>query len=115
MTIPFSPEPIESMRARFPAALARVMASGDDPRALDACHWFDFEDGYRLNITRDRVESRELIFVCGGIYDGTPWPIMLLVARVALHFAALTDQRYAQGRVLETEGGTVMMAFDYEP
>ena len=117
MTIPFSPQPVETMRARFAAALVGVMLSGDDPRVQEPSHFFDFDDGYRLIITRDRVEAGDVILVCGGLSDGSPWPVTLRVARVALHFSELTDVadlRYGQGEVVQVDHACVMMAYKYE-
>lgn len=111
---PFSPEPLTVMRARFNEAIRERMASSEDLRCLDDCHFFDFDDGYRLNITRDVVEEGEFITVAGGPVGANPlWPVTLIAARLALHFAELTDHAYGQSEVVLVEPGLVVMAFKY--
>ena len=111
---PFKPESLETMQSRLPAALeVCIPLEGDEAEAMKPCHFFDFEDGYRLNITHDRLVSGEFVIVSGGFYSGPPLPITLIIARVALHFAALTDMKYGQGEVAYTEANTVMMAYKF--
>jgi hypothetical protein len=111
---PFQPETSEALKARFAAALeVCIPLEGDEQEAMRPCHFFDFKDGYRLNITRDRLVSGEFVIVSGGLYDGPLLPITLIAARVALHFAALSDMKYGQGEIAHAEANTVMMAFKF--
>jgi hypothetical protein len=113
MTIPLNPEPLETMKARFPEAIAERIDCSEDERVLEPKHFFDFDDGYRLNISRDYVEEGEFIIVTGGMVDGTMLPVTMIAARVLLHFAELTDMIYGQGEVVHFEPGAVVMAFKY--
>lgn len=62
MPLPFRPESLESLQARYPQALARIwdisqIEAGWDRLALHQEHLFDCEDGMRLLITLDRANS----------------------------------------------------------
>jgi len=109
--IPFRPEPIEQMRDRFEHALVDVMLSGDDPRVLEPQHCFDFDDGYRLYVSRDQVTEGQFIIVCGGPIGAQFLPVALVAARVGINFAALTDLKYGQGSIVAFEPNLVTMAF----
>lgn len=58
--LPFQPEPIASMRARYPAARKTLYVQEDVAAGRQVApsglrqHVFDFEDGLRLIISRDR-------------------------------------------------------------
>jgi hypothetical protein len=75
--IPFEPEPIAAMQARYPAAVAelltRAMVTGPDayqPGALRR-HVFDHEDGLRLIVSRENFypEWGEIIHVSASVHD----------------------------------------------
>lgn len=54
MTPAFNPMPIEDHIARYPAAVADILAYGSRPKiAENPKHRFDFDDGLRLVIGRD--------------------------------------------------------------
>jgi hypothetical protein len=60
--LPFEPEPLESLQARFPKALERIWvvpSNGDMPDrpGMHREHLFDFESGLRLLISIDRLDK----------------------------------------------------------
>lgn len=110
---PLNPEPLDVMKARFREAIAERMSFSDDERVLDPCHFFDFDDGYRLNICRDLVNEGEFIVVTGGLVEGPFLPVTMIAARVAIHFAQLTDMPYGQGEIVHVQPGSVVMAYRY--
>jgi hypothetical protein len=114
----FQPEPIEAMRARFPEAIKDTMNGADDERSLDSAHWFDFDDGYRLLICRHRLaDGDEVISVRGGIVVGEPVPLTLVICRVGINFADLTDLGFGQAILTDVDDGIVTMVFKtvYDP
>jgi hypothetical protein len=113
-TRPFKPEPIESMKARFPEAIKEPMTDARDPRIMEDCHWFDFDDGYRLHVVRDRGAEGDKISVMGGLYFPEFKPLTLLVARVGINFAEITDHKYGNGEVVSVDCGVVFIAFDFK-
>lgn len=108
---PFTPMDIEIQKTRFLLAIADVMESGDDPRSLDTCHIFDFHDGYRLNITRDLTDEGEFIVVTGGPYKAEPLPATLIIARLGILVASITDHLYTEPEVLQIQGRIVVLAY----
>lgn len=113
--IPFTPEPIEAMRARFPEAIKDVMTAADDERLINnPAHRFDFDDGYRLFICRDRMpDGSQVISVAGGIVYGALVPLTLVVCRVGINFADLTDMSFGQAVTTTVDSGVVTMMFKY--
>lgn len=114
--IPFQSEPIEAMRARFPAAIKDVMNDAEDPRLVeDPAHRFDFDDGYRLLVCRDRMpDGSEYISVCGApVYEALV-PITVMVCRVGINFAELTDMSYGQAVMVSVENGLVNLSFKFK-
>lgn len=64
-TLPIVPEPDDQLRARYSAALERVFEPCPSPRPAELReHVFDFADGIRLVVSRDRVADPRFI----GIY-----------------------------------------------
>src|SRR3954468_23455740 len=64
--LPFEPESLESMQARFPKALERIWvvpSNGDMPDrpGMHREHLFDFESGLRLLISIDRLDKANTI------------------------------------------------------
>lgn len=113
--IPFKPESIEDMKPRFAKIIREVITHETDLADNHASnapdHWFDFDDGYRLNIAHDLTEDGHFIIVGGGFYDSRPWPIPLVIAHIVILFAALTEHAYGQGSVLEIEQGIAVLAY----
>jgi hypothetical protein len=79
MAVPWNPEAVDTLRARYAAALVnlydhRAIAAGRQPRPGNHPRQvFDFQDGLRLIISRDRqADQRTGIFVSGSIVPGTP-------------------------------------------
>lgn len=71
------PEPLEILRARYPRALEFVYcpeacASGAIRPGEVAANVFDFEDGLRLIISRDRMEGRVVLHFSASVEVGTP-------------------------------------------
>ena len=73
MILPFKPEPIESLRSRFPKAIEEtvdvesvLLGSAMNPTLLRK-HVFDFEDHYRLCVSRDvKTNGNVVVHVSGG-------------------------------------------------
>jgi hypothetical protein len=77
--LPFEPEPIASMRARYAAARKTLYVQEDVAAGLVAppsgfrAHVFDFEDGLRLIISRDRDPTGlVVIHLSASVVDDTP-------------------------------------------
>lgn len=74
--IPFEPESIESAKKRIDAALVDVfdmaaiarMPESQRP-GMDRKHVFDFEDGIRLLVSRDRMPGGEVIVHISASFD----------------------------------------------
>lgn len=111
MNPPFKPESIESLSARFPAAIAEQMSSPADERALDPKHFFDFDDGYRLHIARDRGENsgEEVVLVIGG--RNQAWPLTLVIARTAINFAAISGGGYGDPILTDLDGNQAILVY----
>jgi hypothetical protein len=81
MDLPFDPRPLEALRARYPAAVARVynlddMQNGGPSPAQDGLegHCFDFEDGVRMMAYRERTEAEPapITRVLASVHLDTP-------------------------------------------
>lgn len=108
----FVPESIDAMRARFDAAIAELLINPGDPRQGNRAHTFDFEDEYRLLICRDSpYPGKEVICVSGGFFDLRPFPVTLLICRVGINFALISEHKYGDGKVVYMEPGFVMMTY----
>lgn len=59
----FNPEPLEIMRPRLTEALRDLLVSGEDERAVELCHVFDFVSGNRLHIGRELFDIVQLVYV----------------------------------------------------
>lgn len=70
--LPFEPEPLSSLQARYSAALERVWpipilaaahARGEDTDrpGLHRCYVFDFEDGLRLIVSREMMTNETTV------------------------------------------------------
>lgn len=74
--VPFNPQPIEVLKARFPAAIAKsysvqhVSENPEDRPGSRPEHVFDFEDGVRLIVSRDFHNGREVIHFSGSLMQG---------------------------------------------
>ncbi len=62
--LPFAPEPVETLRLRFPAALAReisipemerAVTGAEVPATLTRLHTFDFDSGIRMIASLDNL------------------------------------------------------------
>ena len=106
MNPPFKPESIESLSARFPRAIAEQMSSPTDERALDPKHFFDFDDGYRLHIARDR---EEVVLVIGGCNQA--WALTLVIARTAINFAAISGGGYGDPILTDLDGNQAILVY----
>lgn len=67
--LPFEPEPIESLRSRYAAALEKAYEATNaitDPSSTpgnNRSHVFDFEDGIRLIVSRDYYKAQQVTHV----------------------------------------------------
>jgi len=68
MSLPFEPEPIESLRQRYPEALKKIWSvveietglaenENTDRPGLHRKHIFDFEDGWRLIVSKESLQG----------------------------------------------------------
>lgn len=110
---PYTPgESWDSMRERFPQAINELMTSGDDPRVMNDAHVFDFDDGWRMHISRDRIaEDDQRIVVSFGDWAGVPYPMTILASKAAVHFAELSGNRFGQPELVRAEPPIVILAY----
>lgn len=94
--LPFEPETIDQLKARFEAAIREGFTETKDERLFLRDHTFDFDDGLRLHINRDITEFGELIFVMAIQLEGPRLPATLTVARAVINFAAISGERFGQ-------------------
>jgi hypothetical protein len=65
----FQPETIEDMKRRFPLAIAESILVSDIvsgkilPIIDDRSHVFDFSDGMRLIVSRDKLKKEEILHI----------------------------------------------------
>jgi hypothetical protein len=113
----FKPEPLAALRARFPQAIAEQFTDPCDPRLRRPLHFFDFEDNFRLHISRDLNRYGSFITVSGWPTSGRQLPIPILLIRLTLHFGALSDHRYGMGEFVVTgpEAAVLMVRVDDAP
>lgn len=74
MPLPFIPESIESMRARFHKALEKVYIPSEDMEDRPGLHrenLFDFENGLRLLISKENLQGNK-IHVSASWEGGSP-------------------------------------------
>lgn len=83
MALDFKPQPVEAMRRRYLAALrheydvARVL-EGLEPRAgTHRRHVFDFHDGIRLILSRDRMNKLQLLHASASLQPTWPFYVEL--------------------------------------
>lgn len=77
--VPLNPQPLPELRARYQAAVADVYDQAD-PRmftenrpGLNPAHVFDFEDGLRLIVSRERTRRGTVgIHISASLLPGTP-------------------------------------------
>lgn len=125
---PFKPESIEALRARFPAALEDLMEDPTDPRILEDKHFFDFEDGTRLHISRDFAavdniakligDKAQIVSCIGGIASPNATcsgVITLLAARIAINFVTIAGDEFGDPFDTQILGrNAVLMVWKYE-
>lgn len=76
--IPFEPEPDAALKARFPAAIERLITAveqlrafaGNSPLLTDRKHFFDFEIGVRMIATREETPAGNFFHLSFGIPPG---------------------------------------------
>lgn len=72
--MPFQPEPIDALKARFPAALITVYeveaceSGRQQPPGLQRPHVFDFSDGVRMIVSREKHHQTVLIHASFGVH-----------------------------------------------
>ena len=68
----YEPEPLQSMRKRYGAAVETVYIAGSSPRpGQQRKNVFDCDDGLRLIISRDAVVGAPQIHVSTSVYPGS--------------------------------------------
>lgn len=110
--VPLNPEPLETMRARFPAAIAEPFESGDCERIADPKHRFDFDDGCRLIISRDRMiqpDHEVVMVVATWLGDSLPL-VTMVIARAGIHFAELSGW-HGDGELLAVEPDSIVLIY----
>jgi hypothetical protein len=102
MSLPFEPQPLDKLRARFPAAVGRVF----DYRSGFPAAWpgrlranvFGFEDGVRMIVSRDmEADGRVSLHVSASAEPG--FPVYGQIARGETdvsRFRRMILERYAQ-------------------
>lgn len=92
-TLPFQPEWIEVLKARFPKALERVWEVTDpmpDRPGLHRENVFDFESGMRLLISRDKLTFEEPeIHISASWENDLPFTVEEATRRVTDGYRAL--------------------------
>jgi hypothetical protein len=99
--IPFLPEPLASLRSRYPAALAEPcdtessrLGTSFRPGETRRCV-FDCEDGLRLIISRDLHDGLELLHVSASINPGSRlWNTLRDGRSGPDEFASLAEGRF---------------------
>ncbi len=78
MSVPYNPAPLEELRRRYDAAVADVYDHADvgtfgaNRPSEKPQHVFDFEDGLRLIISRERSSPLEGIHISASLQPGRP-------------------------------------------
>lgn len=95
--LPFEPEPMKSLKARYPAALERVYDYTQEvlPNPTPSsrrCHVFDTEEGLRIIVSRDR-EAEHDVYLHVSISIRPNYPLYAKVQRIKTdkEFWALLD------------------------
>ncbi len=71
----YSPQPLGELQARYPAAVAKAFGVAEILSLggpLGPEHTFDFEDGLRLTISRERFAGRDEIHVSASYRPDSP-------------------------------------------
>lgn len=79
--LPFEPEPIEKLQARYYAALEKLWVPApdmEDRPGLHRTHTFDFEDGWRMLVSRDKIGNSEINHISASYYSEIPLKIGIL-------------------------------------
>jgi len=99
--VPFKPESLEQLKARFPKALEKVWEVTDpmpDRPGLHREHLFDFESGMRLLISKDKLIREEPEVHVSGSWEWNP-PI------------SIEQMRRVVGEGYRSLGGTGLLHF----
>jgi len=76
--LPINIEPFETLRRRFSEAVKnsydtlKIAANPKDRPGQKPEHVFDFDDGIRLIISRDRFNEKEVLHFSGSVLPGYP-------------------------------------------
>lgn len=105
MALPFEPEPIATLRARYPAAVAELVPAAEvraerrPAPSKDRAHVFDTETGLRLIVSREQFPDGRI-----GVHVSASWhrsiaraTLESLQAEIAATWAAVSGS----GRRLE--------------
>ena len=123
--LPFQPEPLERLQARFSAAIAtewdaddltrKRLANPDHPDRPGQCrtHVFDTEDGYRLIISRERSQSEGLYLHVSASCENL-MPRTHLFTGAAFRLGAIALKTFHIIRTAISTGGTVHFVLKLE-
>ena len=124
MTLPFEPEIDEMLQNRFEKALERVydvetMMNGglnEDRPGVKREHVFDFQDGVRLIISKDRTaKGKTFLHVSGSSYNKkmSPEELIKVMAEkiLELHKGNISGVMQA----VKTSGGIIHMLLELGP
>lgn len=78
MGLPFQPEPVDQLTARFNKALDRVVdvcQMGKKRPGMDRTHVFDFEDGLRMIISIDDYLDEKFLHLSGSLHKESDNPL----------------------------------------
>ena len=99
--LPYRPESLEAMQQRFPQALAEVTdveycRFGGETPGQKRKHIFDFEDGLRLIVSKDRLEDgRIVVHFSASAYRDSALYRRLKKPSQKKYFSRLAQSRFA--------------------
>jgi hypothetical protein len=123
MGLPFQPETTEQLKARFEKAMETVydadaiMNESTDRPVLHREHVFDFEDGIRLIISKDKTMGRVYLHVSASCQSQKVMTETDMLNEILTKMEAIGPELEGKGIVQTTEGGIVhfVIPVDSEP
>ena len=121
----FQTEKLDQLKGRFDLALKKVWnpdkmkdEKADRP-GLHRQYVFDFEDGTRLIVSKDKLEGKLFLHVSGSYHNKLFGSVKLdgkqMVERMLTHLFELTKMRPdCKGEAMATEAGVIHILFAME-
>jgi|SRR5688572_4008147 len=108
-TLDFNPEPLESLKARFPKAIDTIWGKikTEDRPGMYREHVFDFEDGLRMIISREvLIDPEPVIHVSASWANNRPPRLKNVIIEIVTgKYRSLTDGLEKLELVYVTSGG----------